>query len=323
MVVSQAAVEDDGHQLGHPRWRGSPGRLEVWYATFTDPATGDGYWLHHEVVADVRGEARAHGWIAAFPAGGTPWVERFGPVPVTPGGPDGAPWFAAGDVEVGPSRLVGRTDGARWKLAFRDASPALYTFPDYVWHRRLLPSSQVVPWPAMEVAGSITVRGRTVRLHGARGALARIYGRGNAHAWGWLHADLGGGDVLEVVAAQGRAPMLRAVPPRVFAQLRIGGVDWPADPLVAAATSRARLDLPRWYVTVAGIGRRLRVGVRLPPVASMTLEYIDPDDTTARCTNSCRADAEVRFERRGRRGWQLERRWSLRGTAHAEIGRRP
>jgi hypothetical protein len=69
--------------------------------------------------------------------------------------------------------------------------------------------------------------------------------------------------------------------------------------------------------------RRLRVGVRIPPSASATLEYRDPDDATARCTNSCRADAEIRLERRTGRGWDLERRWSLRGTAHAEIGQRP
>ena len=30
-------------ELGPPRWRGQPHRLEVWYATFTDPRTTDGY----------------------------------------------------------------------------------------------------------------------------------------------------------------------------------------------------------------------------------------------------------------------------------------
>src|SRR6185295_12260524 len=29
--------------FGGPRWKGQRHRLEVWYATFTDVATGDGY----------------------------------------------------------------------------------------------------------------------------------------------------------------------------------------------------------------------------------------------------------------------------------------
>ncbi|MBV8984778.1 MAG: hypothetical protein JO248_10100 [Acidimicrobiia bacterium] len=67
--------------LGQPRWRGQRHRLEVWYATFTDPATGDGYWLHHEIVAptDPAAQPYAHGWFSRFPANGEPSTQRFGP----------------------------------------------------------------------------------------------------------------------------------------------------------------------------------------------------------------------------------------------------
>jgi hypothetical protein len=58
-------------------------------------------------------------------------------------------------------------------------------------------------------------------------------------------------------------------------------------------------------------------------VASVTLEYRDPDDAPAQCTNSCVADAEIRLERREGLRWEIERNWSLRGTAHAEFGERP
>lgn len=311
-------------ELGRPRWRGEPERLEVWYATFTDPASGEGYWLHHEVVAPASGAAAyAHGWIAVFPPHAPPLVERFGPVDVGVADPGEGPWFEAADVMMGPATMRGSTEAVQWDLTYRDSAPALYTFPDYVWRRGLLPSAQVVPAPAMAVEGTIRVGGREVRLHGARGAMSRIYGRGNAHHWGWLHADLGDGDVLEIVAARGRAPLLRAVPPKVFCQLRVDGTDWPADPLLAVGATRARLALPRWYATVTGIHHRLRVGVRLPPISSVTLDYEDPDGAHANCTNSCRADAEVRLERREGTGWHLERRWSVRGTAHAEIGQRP
>lgn len=52
-----------------PRWNGTPGRTEVWYTTLTDPATGTGVWLHHELTAPADGsEPFAHGWAAVFPA---------------------------------------------------------------------------------------------------------------------------------------------------------------------------------------------------------------------------------------------------------------
>ena len=323
-MAQQHLVAVDGPEhLGRPRWHGQPERLEVWYATFTDPVRGDGYWLHHEVVAGPDGRAHGLGWVAAFPADGQPVVERFGPEPVVADEPSETRWFEAGGARVGPGEMRGRTDNAHWDLAFHDEATPLFTFPEYVWHGSLLPSSQVVPWPSATVSGTVSIGGHRVQVREARGAVSRIYGKGNAHQWGWLHADLGGGDALEIVAAQGRAPGLRRVPPKVFLQLRVDGEDWPADPLAAAMGSRARLGLPRWYASVTGPRRRVRVGVRIPPAASVTLEYRDPDDASARCTNSCRADAEVRLERRTLTGWSLERRWSLRGGAHAEIGQRP
>lgn len=310
--------------LGPARWTGHPGRLEVWYATFTDPATGTGFWLHGELLARVDGPAHLHGWAAVFPPGAPPILERFGPHELagsTPGSPHA--WFDTGEVRFGPATMTGRAGSVSWDLAYRDTSAPLYTFPAYVWHRQLLASSQVVPWPTANITGTVTVGGRTLELEAARGALSRIHGHGNAQRWGWLHADLGGGDVLEVVAAVGRQSPLNRLPPMAFARLRVDGDDWPSDPLRAAPFTRVRLDLPRWYATIRSPAQRVRVGVRIPPGGAVTLEYRDPDDAPAWCTNSCRADAEVRLERRRGMSWEPVRSWSLQGTAHAELGERP
>ena len=65
------------------RWKGQPHRLEVWYATITDGASGAGVWLHHELVAPHDGSAAfTLGWAALFPADGAPSYERYGPGPV-------------------------------------------------------------------------------------------------------------------------------------------------------------------------------------------------------------------------------------------------
>ena len=303
-------MEDHGAlTLGPARWKGQRRRLEVWYATFTDAATGDGYWLHHEVVAPTVGDPYAHGWLSAFPADGSPHTERFGPAPPEPGA-----WFAASDVLVD----AGVLRGPSWDLTWSDDAAPLYTFPRTAWERELLPAAQIVPFPTARFTG--TVGGRP--LVDAQGALARIYGHGNAERWGWLHADLGGGDVLEVVAAAPRRRGPLSLWPLPVVRLRVGGEDWPSNPVANAVLGRARVDLPRWSVTVRSRRRRLAVSVLVPPDRSVALAYTDPDGATATCTNSERASAEITLESYDG-GWRTERHWTLDGTAHAEVGTRP
>lgn len=287
------------------KWQGERGRLEVWYATFTDAATGDGYWIHHELVATTSGPVVQHGWVAAFPAERAPRCERF-------------TWDER--FEVTPGRLCGRTDHVSWDLSYTDGGPPMYTFPRIAWERGLLPGQQIVPAPEATFHGTVTIDGAASTVEGP-GALARIYGHGNAERWIWLHAPLGAGEVLEIVGATSRRPLLRRLPMLGFVQLRLQGDDWPANPLTAASRFRAESDGHAFTVRGSWGSRRLRAAVRLDPARSVTLRYEDPDGEPAWCTNSERADAEVVLERRDD-DWHVERRWRLDGTAHAEIGRR-
>jgi len=302
--------------LGGPRWKGQRHRLEVWYATFTDVATGDGYWLHHEVVAptDESANPYAHGWLSVFPAGdgAVPTTERFGPSP--PSGVRETGWFSADDVVVD----AGVFRSPRWDLTFADDSQPLFTFPRLTWERELLPASQIVPYPSARFRGQVF--GRTIA--DGRGAVARIYGHGSAEKWAWLHADLGNGDVLEVVAAAPRRRGPLRLRPLPVVQLRVDGKDWPRQPLAAAFVGKAHVALPQWNISVRGRRHRLVASVLLPPERSVALTYVDPDGSTATCTNSERASAEITLESYNG-GWHTERHWTLDATAHAEVGTRP
>jgi len=320
------------------RWDGRPARLEVFYATLSDPATGLGCWIHHELVAPTAGAPYAHGWAAVFRPETPPVLERFGPEPAGPArraATDGGV-LAGGDGELARSgaAVIDRR-GARgtagrlgWDLRWEDpgaegAPPALFTFPAWAWQHHLLPAAQVVPVPAAAFAGTVTVGTQRTALSGAaRGCVAHIFGHGNAQRWGWLHGDLGGGDILEVVSAVARRPGLRSLPPIAMVQLRLGGRDWPRDPIVTAPLFRTALGLPTWSVS-GTIGRwRLRAEVTIPPDDSVRVQYTDPDGASATCTNSERADAEIVLERRTT-SWEVAARWDLRAGAHAEIGTRP
>jgi hypothetical protein len=314
-----------------PRWRGQTDRVEVWYATLSDPATGLGCWIHHELTSPVEGSPYAHGWTAVFRPDVPPVMERFGPGPVEERGATGA-WASVDNAVLDPPSMHGNAGRVAWDLRWEpdEASPdgslgsaPLFTFPAWAWEQEVLPAAQVVPVPSAPFTGELSVDGEPHHLsEHCTGNLAHIYGHGSAARWGWLHAALGGGDVLEVVSAVSRTPGLNRLPPLAFVQLRAGGRDWPRDPLVAAPLFRTRLGLPTWRVR-GTVGRwRLRVDVTIRPERSVRVGYVDPDGATATCTNSELADAEVVLEHR-RATWEIERRWELQGSAHAEIGTRP
>ncbi len=316
-------------QIGMSRWRGQPGRLEVWYTTITDPATGTGMWIHHELVAPTDGTAAfAHGWAAVFRPGAAPVWARFGPdewrapaAPVTTN-PD-APVFTSPGVELSDRLLRGTAGEVSWDLTQTDDGEPLFTFPRWAWEREALPAAHVVSHPTASYSGTIRTGADELVISGAPGASARIYGHGNAQRWTWLHADLGDGDVLELVAAVSRRPLLRRLPPLAFLRLRLDGRDLPVrGGVLSALRLRTSIGRPTWTVRGRIGARRIFVEVTQPPELTVAVDYADPDGAPAVCHNTECADALIRLEGRHGGGWQLEREWRLAGTAHAEVGTR-
>ena len=324
-----AASDDDLRS----RWRGQPGRLEVWYTTLTDPATGTGVWVHHELVAPSDGSAACgHGWITVSEPGAAPVLRRFGPDPW----PAPEVGFASGpdrQVSYDGVRMSGRAGDASWELvsaASPGASPGptLHTFPAWAWRRELLPAAQVVPRPTARWSGTVRVGERALHLRDAPGADARIYGHGNARRWAWLHADLGDGQVCELVAAVSTRPGLDRLPPLPLVRFRLGAGgpadgptggragDWPRDPLLAAVGLRAGLRRDGFEVHGRVGRRRLRIAVDLPAAQTVEVDYRDPDGAPLLCRNSTLASAAIEITR----GRSVERSWRLVGSAHAEVG---
>ena len=307
--------------LWQPRWGGQRGRLEVWYTTLTDLRTGLGLWLHHELVAPVDDSpAFAHGWASVFPPDAPPVFARFGPTSWRPSADgDEAPVFATPTTSLSPRRLRGSAGDISWDLSATGDSEPLFTFPRWAWEREALPGAQIVPAPTDVFSGRLRWGDEELLLKEAPGASAHIYGHGNARRWAWLHADLGGGDVAEVVAAVPTAPGLRRLPPLPFLRLRLDGREWPASPWLSALALRARIGLPTWTVRGRVGGCAIEIRVTQPPEATVAVDYTDPDGATAVCHNCERADAVIAIHGpSGRR-----RQWHLAGTAHAEVGMRP
>ncbi|MHA7649762.1 hypothetical protein ACX9NE_08380 [Mycobacterium sp. ML4] len=303
-------MDDETRSAAIPRWRGARGRLEVWYATLSDPVTRAGVWLHCETVAPTADTPYAHGWATWFPPRDPPRTERFGPEPVQPA--TGTAWFQAAGARVEPEHLSGRAGTLAWDLSWKDTSAPLWTFPRVVWEREVLPGAQVVLAPAAEFSGSLTIDGAHQPVDGWRGNVAHIYGHGNAKRWGWIHADLGDGDVLEAVTAVSHKPGLNRLAPLAFIRFRIDGKDWPAT-ILPSLRMRTTLDLQHWQME-GRIGRRdVLIRVDQPPERCVSLQYTDPDGQTCVCTNTEQADVHIELG---------DRRWSVKGTGHAEVGLR-
>ncbi|MCV7378608.1 hypothetical protein BST11_01165 [Mycobacterium alsense] len=309
-------MDDEFRSAAAPRWRGRPGRLEVWYATLSDPRTRAALWIHCETVAPLSGAAYAHGWATWFPPDGRPRTERFGPEPARPAA--GAAWFDAAGVRVAREELAGRAGSLSWDLSWKDDDAPLWTFPRAAWERELLPGAQVVVAPTAEFTGSLTrsQADTALRLEGWRGGVAHIYGHGNAKRWGWLHADLscGGsdGDVVEAVTAVSHKPGLRRLAPMAFVRFRIDGRDWPTNPL-PSLRMRTTLGVRHWQLEGRIGGRQVLIRVDQPPERCVSLGYTDPDGGKAVCTNTEQADIHIDID---------DRHWSVLGTGHAEVGLR-
>ena len=227
----------------------------------------------------------------------------------------GTAWFDAAGVRVALEGLTGRARSLAWDLSWKDAGTPLWTFPRAVWERELLPGAQVVIAPTAEFTGSLTAKFQAdaaVRIDGWRGGVAHIYGHGNAKRWGWIHADLGGGDVLEAVSAVSHKPGLRRLAPLAFVRFRIDGKDWPTSPL-PSLRMRTTLGLQHWQLEGRSGGRDVLIRVDQPPDRCVSLGYTDPDGGRAVCTNTEQADIHVDID---------DRRWSVLGTGHAEVGLR-
>jgi hypothetical protein len=179
----------------------------------------------------------------------------------------------------------------------------------------------VVLAPTADFTGSLTVGDTAHRVDGWRGGVAHIYGHGNAKRWGWIHADLGDGDVLEAVTAVSHKLGLRRLAPMAFVRFRIGGKDWPAS-FLPSLRMRTTLGLRHWQLEGRIGGRDVLIRVDQPPDRCVSLGYTDPDGGTAVCTNTEQADVHVEISHRERGARVIEHSWSVQGTGHAEVGLR-
>jgi hypothetical protein len=335
-TVPSASNEADNHR----RWDGhTRGRYEVWYLTFNDPATGDGFWIRYtlEAPTEGHGEPYAQLWFARFstapgadPARATFGINRKQPIAtMTATTEPFAITIGANQLGHGSARgsLSGAGHAAEWDLTWTPGETMRW-LPSVMYRNGGLGETTVLsPSPDLALRGTMTVDGHTYRLDGAPGGQTHLWGKKHAFTWGWGHCNgfTGAPGVsFEMLTVRLRRRGV-TLPWLTLATLRTPDVDVAFNRFDQAIIApRPRLETGRMRFTAMGLTAKLEGEYRCPPERLVRAEYADPDGEPAWCHNGCAADLTLKLWRRAGLGWKLERELQAPGRGHFEIaGRTP
>jgi hypothetical protein len=308
----------------HKMTRGSG--YEVWFLTFTDPATGTGYWIRSTYHAPKRGPHEAGVWFARFDP--TDPAQTFGVHRRSDSWEISTRAFAvriAGDCLMSSGHAEGSVEAegrtVRWELDYPTGGETYRLLPRPFYRGGLAPTKPLSPNVDTRVGGTVWVNGEAADVVGAPGQQGHLFGSRHAERWAWAHCAsfVGEEAIVHALTAQGRrgpftTPFLTSV-----------GVSWQGRWIRLYDVSRRRdFGLGSWKVDVENRRYRLTGRIEAPPRAMLRARYEDPDGTDRYCHNSEIASARLALFERRAGGFEEVALLESRGTTHAEwAGRTP
>ncbi|HLL24782.1 MAG TPA: tocopherol cyclase family protein [Kofleriaceae bacterium] len=314
----------------HRRWPADArGTYEVWYTTWNDPETDQGFWLRYITENPVDGAPRGELWFARFDPKRPD--KTFGIHKRFPTVRSGEQPFA---IEIGGARLghdhaVGTLDGdghtIRWDLRWEPASRTLRHLPDVMYLKGGLGETSVhSPNPRVPLSGTLVVDGETLAFHRAVAGQTHVWGKKHAYSWTWGRcADFPDAPdaVLELLGVRlARRGVL--LPPMTLVALDLDGERYRFNQFRHVVRNRstwgtARATFAAWSPTV-----RIEGELACAPDQMVQAPYLDPDGTEVFCCNTEIGDAHVTLWKRRGLGWREVRRLEAPRRAHFEIGGR-
>jgi hypothetical protein len=307
-----------------PKLTASSG-YEVWFLTFTDPATGTGYWIRSTHHAQSRGSRQAGVWFARFdptdPSGTYGIHRRSDRWSISPTAfavrIGGVCLMSSGHAE-GTLEAEGRT--VRWELDYPTGRETYRLLPG-AFYRGLAPTRAWSPNVDTRVQGTVWVDGAAAEIQQAPGQQGHLAGSRHAERWAWAHCGSFDEEeaVVHALTAQGRrgpftTPFLTSI-----------GVRWQGRWIRLLKVSRRRdFGLGSWRVDVENRRYRLTGRIEAPARALLRARYEDPDGTPRYCHNSEIASSRLALFERRAGGFEEVALLESRGSTHAEwAGRTP
>lgn len=299
------------------RWDGARrGSYEVWFATWNDPATRDGYWLRYVIESPLTAVGEPHGqlWFARFSARDP--ARSFGihrRVPIASVTTATEPF----EVTLGAARfghdhargaLSGNGHAVEWSLTWTPSDRTLHQLPSVMYKRGGLGETTVLsPNVDVAVTGSLLVDGERITIAGAPAGQSHLWGTKHAHRWAWAHCnafDDRPGAALELLHARLRRRGVN-LPPMTVAVLRLPGQDDLAFTRFdqAIALGRAETSTGRIRFRAGSLGVRLDGELSCAPADVIRAHYHDPDGEERFCHFTALGDLRLTVSRRVRGRW--------------------
>jgi hypothetical protein len=296
------------------------GHYESFYLKAGHAAGRQALWLRYTVHKRPGGVAVGSLWATLFDEQG-PHAAKLtpGPEQLASGGGD---WVRIGGGRIGPDGCAGSIpDLAVWELRFDGGEPPFPYLPRDWMYRGKLPRTKALSLrPAIRVSGTVTVRGRTLKLDGWPGMIGHNWGAEHAERWIWLHGtDFGAQPAAWLDATIGRIKIGPWTTPWVAngclsldgARHRLGGLGRTRAVKIEEQPERAAFTLPGEDLVVRGEVSAPRADV----VGWVYSDPVGPQHHTAHCAI---ADMTLTVERAGRPPLTL----AVAGGATYELGMR-
>jgi hypothetical protein len=320
------------------KWDGDPGHYEVYYVTFTDPATGVGFWIRYTMVAPLpeSGEAATCSlWLCAMdPADPSRNVGVKSSLPVASLSAQKDPFrLGVGEAWLSDHGMNGAIDDEdtryAWDLQWSPSLPAYGHVHPLLRAAKVAKTILFLPHPDVAVSGTVSLGDRQIEVSSARGGQAHLWGSKHASRWAWVHCN----DFTADDAAPRPGAFVDGVSvfvPRFGRELgpntpvvgRVGGSDLNSISPIAVRKNASDFDLEGWRFEARGHGVRVRgtVSARREDLVGVT--YHDPDGELAYCYNTEVADMRLEVFRRQARSWKQADELRAAGRAHFEYAQR-
>jgi hypothetical protein len=320
------------------QWDGKPGHYEVYYVTFTDRASGVGFWIRYTMVAplpETGEEATCSLWLCAMDrADPTRNVGVKSSLPAASLSATADPFrLEVGEAWLSDHGMRGaiEADGKRheWELEWQPRLPAYGHVHALLRAAKLAKTVLFLPHPDLEVSGTVRLGERRFDVAGARGGQAHLWGSKHASRWAWVHcsdfADVDGAtrDGAFVDGVSVFVPRFgRELGPNTPVVGRFDGADLNSTGPLAVTRNPSDFDLTGWRFEATGRPLRFRgtVSARREDLVGVT--YHDPDGEHAYCYNSEVADMRLEVLRRESRSWVKVDELRADGRAHFEYAQR-
>jgi hypothetical protein len=324
------------------RWDRSPGHYEVYYLTFTDPATGVGVWIRYTMVApfpetgepssaslwflamDPRAGASVGGTAAAGATFGRKASYEIGRLVAT-----SDPFrLQVGDAVLTDGTMSGSFDDVSWDLRWAPGRAYEHVHPLL---RGIASTILVLPHGDVALHGSVSFAGRRLELDGARGGQAHLWGAKHASRWAWVHCNdfrTPDGEPVPDTFVDGVSVIVprfgRELGPNTPFVGRVAGRDFRSTSAVRVLSNSSTFTFTSWRFEAVDGYRKLVGEVDADPGLLAGVTYHDPDGELAYCYNSEAASIRLNVYERAHRvgGWTHATTLVAEGRAHFEYAQR-